>query len=384
MGPFVFFDGVTHFGGSYRSTVLIIKEMQKYCDVIVIDIYGACDDYTTELKRYGIKTIVVKRSYANTAYIVGKSRLVRLVNFIKKLPETIGIILQLRRIIDQIKPQAIWINSRKALFFLSRAVGKRYPLAYYCRGENMYPWFISRYDWKHISFLPAISECCLAKLCGSPYEAPIMEIIPNGIDIEETVELASVRAADLPLDDSRIRLIYPASLYEVKDQVTAIKGLAEYIKNGGDASLWLCGSVAVGDNTEYEKKLKKLAKDLNISHRVYFLGWRNDVPSVMKECDIVILTSITEGFGRVLLEAMCLKKPIIATCVGGIPEVIRDGTEGILIKPKNAKDFANAIKQLTDSTVRKNMGEAGFERVKAKYDIRKVASEFLESINKIS
>lgn len=383
MGPFVFFEGVTHFGGSYRSTVLIIKEMQKYCDVIAVDIYGACDEYTKELKRYGIKTIIVKPNPIKGAYVSGQSKLARFIHFMLKLPETIDIIRRLRRIINDISPQAIWVNSRKALFFLSRAVGKRYPLAYYSRGENMYPWLMSRYDWRHISFIPAISECCLTSLRGTPYEASMMEVIPNGIDIDETVALASVKAANLP-SGGGLKLIYAASLYEVKDQATAIRGLAEYLKNGGDASLWLCGSVAAGNSDAYPKELRKLAKDHNIEQRVYFLGWREDVPSVMAECDIVVLTSISEGFGRVLLEAMCLRKPVIATRVGGIPEVVRDGIDGILIKPKSAIEFAKAVEKLVDPKVRQQMGEAGFERVKNHYDIKKVASRFLDLINEIS
>jgi glycosyltransferase involved in cell wall biosynthesis len=67
---------------------------------------------------------------------------------------------------------------------------------------------------------------------------------------------------------------------------------------------------------------------LNVSDKVHFFGWRDDVPAVMARSDIVALVSYSEGLPMVLLEAMCLKKPAVATRVGGIPEVVCDGVDG--------------------------------------------------------
>jgi glycosyltransferase involved in cell wall biosynthesis len=104
----------------------------------------------------------------------------------------------------------------------------------------------------------------------------------------------------------------------------------------------------------------------------------------MAECDIVVLTSVTEAFGRVLLEAMCLRKPIIASRVGGIPEVVRDGVDGFLFDVKDDKGFARAVERLAEPELRRRMGDAGFERVTACYDIKKLAFRFSELISKIS
>ena len=381
MGPFVFFDCVTHFGGSSHSTVLIIREIQKSCDVMVLDAYGTCKEYHEELKRGGIKTIVIKPN-PKRPYIGGSSKLGRFMRFVASTPEMIDLIWRLRRTIKSLSPRAVWTNSYKALFPLSRAIGSSLPLAYYVRGEGMYPHWYSKYDWRRISLILAISESCLAKLRGSVYEAQIMEVVPNGIDIDETIALASAKVPELPLGDG-LRLLYPATLSEIKDQATAIKGLAEYVNNGGNASLWLCGDVAPGNSGTYLKKLQKLADELNLSNRVHFLGWRDNVPSIMAKCDIVLLTSVTEAFGRVLLEAMCLRKPTVATRVGGIPEVVRDGIDSILFDVKDSDGLAQAIEKLADTELRKKMGQAGFERVKSCFDIKVTASRFLEVINKI-
>ena len=383
MGPFVFFDCIICYGGSNQSTVLIIKEMQKHCDVMVLDAYGTCKEYHEALRHNGIKTVVIQPS-ANRTYIgrdirSGRRRIGRL---IASIPEMICFIRRLKHTIKETAPKAIWVNSYKAFFFLSLAIDKSIPIAYYARGENTYPKWYNKYGWKRISLITGISESCLAKLRGSAYEARIMEVVPNGIDIDETIALASAKAPDLP-SDGGLRLLYPAILSEIKNQASAIRGLAEYVNNGGNASLWLCGDIAAGNTDAYLRKVQTIADELDVSNRVHFLGWRDNVPSVMAECDIVLLTSVTEGFGRVLLEAMCLKKPIIASRVGGIPEVVRDGIDGILFDVKDSKGFACAVEKLADPEVRRRMGQAGFERVKSCFDIKVTAARFLDTISKI-
>lgn len=382
MRPFVLFDCVILYGGSVRSTVLIIKEMQKHCDVIVLDAYGTCKEYHKALKSYGIKTIVIQPN-PKRSYIGRTTKLGRIGRLVASIPEMTDLVLRLRRTIKKLSPKAIWVNGRKSLFLLSRAVGSRYPLAYYARGENMYPGWSTMHDWKRISLIPGITESCLSKLRGSPYETSIMEVVPNGIDINETIAMASAKTSDLPMG-SGLRLLYSGTLSEIKDQATAIRGLAEYIKSGGDASLWLCGDVPPGVSGAYLNKLRKLADELNISGRIHFLGWKENVLPIMAKCDITILTSVTEGFGRVLLEAMCLQKPIIATRVGGIPEVVRDGVDGILIGARDSEGFARAVEKLSDPELRQRMGQAGFKCVSTNYDIKIVTSRFLELMNKIS
>lgn len=106
--------------------------------------------------------------------------------------------------------------------------------------------------------------------------------------------------------------------------------------------------------------LKREADLLGISGSVMFTGWRADVPAVMSIFDIFILPSLNEGMGKVLVEAMLLKKPIIASSVGGIPDLIRNGENGILIPPASPDKLAEAIIDLIKSEDKRNrMGERG-------------------------
>lgn len=114
---------------------------------------------------------------------------------------------------------------------------------------------------------------------------------------------------------------------------------------------------------EDEMALKGLCEDLGISSRVVFAGFRTDIPAVMKSLDVFALTSDFEGFGLVLLEAMSAGKPIIATNVSAIPEVVASDETGILVLPQNPQAFGEAVIRLLDPLLRDRLGQAGRRRV---------------------
>ncbi len=125
--------------------------------------------------------------------------------------------------------------------------------------------------------------------------------------------------------------------------------------------------------------LKKDTNLLGIANSVIFTGWRNDVPVVMSTFDIFVLSSLNEGMGKVLVEAMLLKRPIIASRVGGIPDLIREGENGILTSPASPDDLSKAIVELIKSEDRRiKMGNSG-RRIAESYSDR-VMVEKIESL----
>ncbi|MBN1273897.1 MAG: glycosyltransferase family 4 protein [Candidatus Aminicenantes bacterium] len=117
--------------------------------------------------------------------------------------------------------------------------------------------------------------------------------------------------------------------------------------------------VFVGDG-ELRGELEKKALDWGIAERVFFLGWREDVFTVMSVFDIFVLPSLNEGMGRVLVEAMALGKPIVASDVGGIPDLVVHGENGFLVPPKDSKQLASCIRRLIeDKKCREEMGQKG-------------------------
>jgi glycosyltransferase involved in cell wall biosynthesis len=99
----------------------------------------------------------------------------------------------------------------------------------------------------------------------------------------------------------------------------------------------------------------------------------------MSQADIVVLPSYSEMCPVILLEAMTLKKAIVATNVGGIPEMIKDGFNGLLVEPRNEEELGGVLlKLITDSTLRYRLGSNALRFIRERYDVSVVAPKFLQ------
>src|SRR5712692_3676234 len=117
-------------------------------------------------------------------------------------------------------------------------------------------------------------------------------------------------------------------------------------------------------------ELKELTSRLGIGLRVMFLGAREDVPECLATLDLFVLPSLNEGMGRVLLEAMAVGCPVVATRVGGIPDIVADGTNGLLVPPRDERARGEAILTLLrDRSRRAAYGEAARRHVDGRFDI---------------
>ena len=126
--------------------------------------------------------------------------------------------------------------------------------------------------------------------------------------------------------------------------------------------------------------LKSLAGDLRLSESVHFLGERPDVPDLLAALDILVMTSYTESFPNAILEAMAMGKPVVATNVGGIPEVVAQGQTGFLVAPRDPKAIADRVLSLCqDSTRRHEMGKAARARVENNFTVQAITAK-LEDI----
>ena len=142
----------------------------------------------------------------------------------------------------------------------------------------------------------------------------------------------------------------------------------------------ICCLIVGKGSEDYCKKLRQLVVELQLSSNVIFAGFQNNVADFVSIVDIFVLPSLIEGFGIVLLEAMAMEKPIVATDVGGIPEVVVDGVTGLLVPPKHSKALAAAILQLLrDPQKRQAMGKAGRRRVETHFHVSQTMAK-LETV----
>jgi glycosyltransferase involved in cell wall biosynthesis len=206
--------------------------------------------------------------------------------------------------------------------------------------------------------------------------------IPAGdaITVHEGIDLAHVDAAPrvnvhemfwLPHNAPLVGNI--AALAPHKGQRYLIEAAALVVREVPDARFLILG------DGELRGALEKQIADLALTKHVLLTGFRRDVLSILKGFDLFVLPSVTEGLGTSLLDAMACARPIVASRVGGIPEVVRHGETGLLVPPKDPRDLAaSIIRLLLDPALAARFGAAGLERVRAKFSVERMVAGTIE------
>jgi len=160
-----------------------------------------------------------------------------------------------------------------------------------------------------------------------------------------------------------------------KGLVDVIRAMPKVLSSFPEARLLVVGepkfdtASARYDNVAYLKELKSLVKKLNLKKEVIFTGERSDMPEIMKAIDLLILASWEEPFGRSLIEAMAMEKPVISTNVGGPTEIVKNGLNGILISPKNPQVIAQTVIELASNEKKSvEMGRRGRKKVEQRFN----------------
>ena len=196
------------------------------------------------------------------------------------------------------------------------------------------------------------------------FRADRIEVIENGIDADRYVPSTDQGQLkrQLGLDPARRYIITIARFHPVKDHPTLLRAFADVCGRVADVDLLLAGDGPL------RAELEGLVAQLGIASRVRFLGVRLDVPDLLKAADMFALSSVSEAASITLLEAMASGRPVVVTNVGGNPEIVREGVEGLLTPRGDAKAMAVAINRLlNDPDLAALMGRRAAERVRAGY-----------------
>jgi glycosyltransferase involved in cell wall biosynthesis len=133
--------------------------------------------------------------------------------------------------------------------------------------------------------------------------------------------------------------------------------------------------IIIGDGTDRDR-LAMISEELGISSQIILAGWREQANSIMQEFDIVANASSREGLPLVLIEAMSVGRPIVATAVGGVPEVVVDGMTGFLVPPGDSDQLADRLLRLiADASLREQLGRRGLERYRAMFTVDRMARD---------
>ena len=203
-----------------------------------------------------------------------------------------------------------------------------------------------------------------------------VSLVYNGIDTSifyrcKTTEILKFRKK-LNIGEKDFLVGCVGQISSLKGQDYLIKAVPLVLKKIPSTKFLLCGEV----RRERDKgKIESLVEKLGVRKNIIFLGWREDLPIVYSSLDVLAFPTLKEAFGRAAVEAMACEVPVIATRVGGVPEIVEDGKTGILIPPQTHIQLADAIiKLLQDSKMRKNMGKEGRKRVQKNFNIAKTVN----------
>jgi len=199
-----------------------------------------------------------------------------------------------------------------------------------------------------------------------------VEVVYNGVDTGRFRPFESdFFSKMINIDRDKLLIGYIGQITERKGLEYLIKALPLIRKKTSSFKLLMIGGHKVEDE-EHFSKIKGMIKGLSLENDVYFTGVVEDVSSAINNLDIIVLPSLEERCSRSLIESLACGKPVVATRVGGTPEIIEDGLNGFLVNPKDPEEIAEAVlKLLEDGGLRLRMGKEGRLKAEKVFDLGK-------------
>ncbi|MGH9385546.1 MAG: glycosyltransferase family 4 protein [Vicinamibacterales bacterium] len=246
------------------------------------------------------------------------------------------------------------------------------------------PLFYAGSRWKptvlaHLARPVSVGEIAVSEAVGRILRSGLhlpasrVHVVPNGCPVEEIARQAQIgKTAAEQEGDRPKRAFMAARLGRTKDHATLLKA-AQILHECGSLELWLAGTFRDSARTRFEA----LLAELGVHTRVKFLGPRGDIAALMGACDVVVLSTRSEGLPNSVLEAMAAGVPVVATDIPACREVLDGGRCGILVSPGDPETLASAIRQiLSDEHLRHRLTTAAFERVSSCYHVKQMAAGY--------
>jgi glycosyltransferase involved in cell wall biosynthesis len=217
---------------------------------------------------------------------------------------------------------------------------------------------INRFIYRRMASVLLVSEDLSRQIVASGVSARRLHVVTNGVDERFHPEDATASRAELGLPATGVIALFVGLLVPVK----GLDFLLDALQQLTDLPL-TCFMVGDGPLRGH---LDGRVRDGGLQGHVHFVGRRSamEIPRWMTAADLLVLPSLSEGRPNVVLEAQACALPVIATAVGGTPELVEDGVHGLLVAPGDETALADALRRLvTDGALRKRLGRAGRERI---------------------
>ena len=229
----------------------------------------------------------------------------------------------------------------------------------------------SRWKYRQVDCFIAASDAIRQMLVADGVPAAQTVTVHEGIDVEHVLTAPPVNLHEtfwLPHGAPVVGNV--AALVPHKGQRYLIDAAHRVVQAIPDARFVILGE------GELREHLEKQVHEHHLEKHVLLPGFRTDVLGCIKGFDLFVMSSVTEGLGTSLLDAMAASRAIVATRAGGIPEIVDDGATGLLVPPRDAAALAEAIVTLLrDRASRDRMGAAGFARVNERFTVERMVEE---------
>ena len=279
--------------------------------------------------------------------------------------------LRLYRLIRHLRPDVIQCHSpRNALMIGFAAVCARVPMVLFVKGRLVTPLLdrlaialARKTVFLTYRLMPARHVSLFQR---NPTRFPLLRIgVPfDRVDAAER-RVANAGPPGMDREPGSFDILYAGWLYAPKGVHVLIEAFAALAATRSHCRLCLAGTT---DDPHYEQRLHQLVERFGLAHRIRFLGWRRDVLDIIAAADAFVLPSFNEGVPRSIVEAMALGKPVVATRVGGVPELLGDGAFGLLADPGDVDGLADCLQRIVDDAeLRSSLGAAARAEARANY-----------------
>jgi glycosyltransferase involved in cell wall biosynthesis len=207
-----------------------------------------------------------------------------------------------------------------------------------------------------------------------------LKVIYNGVDTEvfRPAPSAGTLRQELGLSDSAVLIANIGQICLRKGQTLLAQAAALLAEEFPDANYLFIGKrhSQKQESIEYEKFIRQIFQQAGIEERLFCLGFREDIPAILNQIDLLVHPARQEPLGRVLIEAASCSKAIVATDIGGTAEILKDGISAILVSPDDLEALTAAIRRLlTDSELRSRLGRQARKNVIEKFSLPKATEQ---------
>jgi glycosyltransferase involved in cell wall biosynthesis len=292
---------------------------------------------------------------------------------------------RLARVIRDLKPDVVHAHDPHAVAMAGLALSFAAPsprpalvasrrVDFHLQGHSF-----SRWKYRQVDTFIAASAAIRDILVHDGIPAAHIEVVHDGIDVERIANLPPVDVhAEYWLPHGAPVVANVGALVAHKGQKHLVDAMSRVIRDVPDTHAIIFGE------GELRGALEKQIKDRGLDKHVILAGFREDVLQLVKSVDLFVMSSITEGLGSTVLDAMAMKLAVVGTRAGGIPEAVVPGETGLLVTPGDPKALAAGIVRLLKTpALRREMGETGYRRVEERFGVNRLVEGTLEVYKKV-